>query len=595
MDFVKRKVRNLSEKLKNVPWIKIAPYGGAVLGVIFFLVLAITTYNDAVNKREEQGGLVTRFPMDSTQFFNETEPDSGIVLSWYDNTVKIKSGTVTNLKLNAHIYPITLGEREFIFESSSPECAEIDGEGNITAKKTGSVEFTVSNKATGLFAKAYLQIIQPVEGLYIQNSSLNVYTTDTGVRIIPIIYPENASNTAVRWYSKDTNIAEVDQTGHIKPKSTGMTEVVATTADGDYTAKCFVNVINETIKVEQVNILNKDKTELNRGESLRLFVSVAPQNARNKHISWQSSDPSIITVTKNGQVKAKNAGTATVYAISSDGVSDSFDITVKPSQSSSVPSGNSGYTVGGVTYVAYDMTLDEMAQKQMQTNPVYNDGSGLKSADKSRTKQYLDPNEFSQGGYKYQFMDLSHYNGISRDRLAKFLEGKGILSGKADTFIAAARQYNVSELYLVAHACLETGYGTSQLATGVNYNGIRVYNMFGIGAYDSDAVETGSKKAYSESWTTPEKAIMGGAEWISRNYINASKVRQNTLYKMRWNPDNPATHLYAGDIAWAVTQSLIMEQLFNQFTDASISYEIPVYEGSVAPVIDGQGGIFLGR
>lgn len=188
-------------------------------------------------------------------------------------------------------------------------------------------------------------------------------------------------------------------------------------------------------------------------------------------------------------------------------------------------------------------------------------------------------------------MDLSFYSGVSRDRLAAFLDGKGILSGKADTFITAARQYKVNELYLVAHACLETGYGTSQLATGVTYNGTRVYNMFGIGAYDSDAVGTGSKKAYNEGWTTPEAAIMGGAKWISENYINAPQARQNTLYKMRWNPANPGQHLYAGDIAWAVSQAVIMEKLFANFTDVNMSYEVPVYAGSVAPVLDVKQGM----
>lgn len=586
-------MKYLLEKLKNLPWIKIAPYGGAVLGVILFVFLAVTTHNDGTDKRDEQGGIVTRFPTSSSYFFDGTEPDTGIVLSWNDNTAVLKTGEITTVKLDAVLYPITLGERDLVYSSSLPECAEVDGNGTITAKKPGSVEITVSNEKTGLSATAYLQIVQPVEGLYIKNSSLNVYTSDTGVRIIPMIYPETASNTTVKWYSKDTKIAEVDQTGHVKPKSTGMTEIVATTADGDFTAKCFVNVINETIKVETVNILNKDKTELAKGETLRLFVSVLPENAKNKHISWQSSNPSVLTVTKNGLVKAVNAGTATISAVSSDGVTDSFDITVNSSKPADTPQNISGYTVGGVTYVAYDMTLDEMARMQMSTKPVYNDGNGLMSADQARTKLYLDPNEFSNGGYKYQFMDLSRYNGISRERLAAFLDGKGILSGKADTFIAAAKQYNISELYLVAHACLETGYGTSQLATGVNYNGVRVYNMFGIGAFDSDAVGTGSKKAYSEGWTSPEAAIYGGAAWISKNYINAASGRQNTLYKMRWNPENPCNHLYAGDVAWAVTQSLIMEKLFAQFTEASVSYEVPVYAGSTAPVIQGTGGMSI--
>ena len=48
-------MREILDRIKNLPWIKIAPYGGAVFGVVLFLILAVTTFNDTVNKREEQG------------------------------------------------------------------------------------------------------------------------------------------------------------------------------------------------------------------------------------------------------------------------------------------------------------------------------------------------------------------------------------------------------------------------------------------------------------------------------------------------------------------------------------------------------------
>ncbi len=576
--------KKIMEKLKSIPLRSYAPWAGAFLGVFVFIMLALTTANDAENKREAQNGLVTRFPTNSGYFFGIEDADKDIILSWHDNTVRLENSQPVKVKLDAVLYPIVIEDRALVFESSDPEVAEVDNEGNILAKKPGSVEISVSNTYTGITRKAYLLIIQPVTGFYLKNTSIDMYVTDTGMRVEPIIYPANASNTTVRWYSKDPNIAEVDQTGHLKPKDTGLVEVVGTTADGSFTAKCFVNVINEKIKVEAVNILNKDQN-LIAGESRNLIATISPANARNKLIQWESSDPTIASITKTGVITGLRDGTVTVSAVSSDGVSDSFNITVSGHSQRPITSPNHIVT-GRVTYVAYNMTLDEMADAQVATVPKYHDGVSLKTADKERTKRYLDPNEFFRGAYKYQFMDLSHYNGISRDRLAAFLNGKGVLSGKADMFIAAARQYNISELYLVAHACLETGYGTSQLATGVNYNGVRVYNMFGIGAFDSDAVATGSKMAYEKGWTSPESAILGGAKWISENYINAVSNRQNTLYKMRWNPQSPGNHLYAGDIAWAVSQALIMDDLYVQFAEASVAYEVPVYAGSVAPTID---------
>ena len=122
----------------------------------------------------------------------------------------------------------------------------------------------------------------------------------------------------------------------------------------------------------------------------------------------------------------------------------------------------------------------------------------------------------------------------SADVLDNYLKGKGVLSGKGKQFKEAADKYGISELYLVTHACLETGDGFSTLASGVLVNGVTVYNVFGIGAYDENAVKYGSEYAYNYGWTSIDEAIDGGAAWISANYINNPHYRQNTLYKMRW-------------------------------------------------------------
>src|SRR5699024_8869414 len=162
--------------------------------------------------------------------------------------------------------------------------------------------------------------------------------------------------------------------------------------------------------------------------------------------------------------------------------------------------------------------------------------------------------------------NLSRPTGVTPTELNKFLKGKGILQGMGKAFIDAGRTHGVNEVYLLAHALLETGHGTSKLANGVKVNGKIVFNMFGIGAYDRDPIGEGSKRAYEEGWTTPEKAIMGGARFIGNNYIKAG---QNTLYKMRWNPEAMvkngfATHQYATDMGWAYKQVDTMYNLYNE-------------------------------
>jgi len=179
-----------------------------------------------------------------------------------------------------------------------------------------------------------------------------------------------------------------------------------------------------------------------------------------------------------------------------------------------------------------------------------------------------------------QFLSLSNPSGISVEDLNRELEGKGILEDKGQAFIDASQRYNINEIYLVSHAMLETGNGTSKLATGVEVNGTTVYNMFGVGAYDGMAVEAGSQRAYEEGWDTPEKAIMGGAKFIANSYINSPTHKQDTLYKMRWNPANPTVHQYATDIGWAVKQTRSLDKIIelSDKYNLTLNFNIPVYK-----------------
>lgn len=208
--------------------------------------------------------------------------------------------------------------------------------------------------------------------------------------------------------------------------------------------------------------------------------------------------------------------------------------------------------------------------------------SGTRWVDASRAdvEYYLNPRNFvSDHQQKYQFLNLSRLSGATPTELNRFLQGKGVLEGMGAAFIEAGRMYGVNEVYLLSHALLETGHGTSALARGIEVNGVKVYNMFGIGAYDSDPDGFGSKRAYDEGWTTPEQAIIGGAQFIGANYVRAG---QNTLYKMRWNPEamakyGYATHQYATDMGWAYKQVSSIYNLYQYIGINDIYLDIPIF------------------
>jgi beta-N-acetylglucosaminidase len=200
-----------------------------------------------------------------------------------------------------------------------------------------------------------------------------------------------------------------------------------------------------------------------------------------------------------------------------------------------------------------------------------------KNAKRDDVEYYVDPSNFKFGSKEYyQFLKLSLPANLSVAEVnSKILKGKGILEGKAQAFLDAANKYQINEIYLISHALLETGNGKSELATGVNYKGVTVYNMYGYGAFDRCALSCGAETAYNEGWFSPEAAIIGGAKYISNNYIYREGFQQDTLYKMRWNPFE--AHQYATDIGWAAKQVGNMYDLYNLLDSYTLYFDKPTY------------------
>lgn len=232
-----------------------------------------------------------------------------------------------------------------------------------------------------------------------------------------------------------------------------------------------------------------------------------------------------------------------------------------------------------IVYKNYDYTLDYALNKQMSLTgdsvPTYGNYGAVT---REQVRDYMNPELHQENSEIYQFLDISAPSGISREDLGKLLSGQGVLSGKEDVFIAAAQKYNVSEIYLASHAILETDRGRHAFANGRKmYTNRHVYNMYGIGVFPGNT-QNGVVVAYNKGWFSVDEAIDGGAKWISEKFVNNSKNQQNTLYKMRWNPSNPGTRQYATSINWALIQKTDMKKMFDQFPDANLRFEIPVYK-----------------
>ncbi|HCY6947901.1 TPA: glucosaminidase domain-containing protein [Staphylococcus aureus] len=240
-----------------------------------------------------------------------------------------------------------------------------------------------------------------------------------------------------------------------------------------------------------------------------------------------------------------------------------------------------------IKYNQTGMTLNQVAQIQagLQYKPQVQRVPGKwTDANFNDVKHAMDTKRLAQDpALKYQFLRLDQPQNISIDKINQFLKGKGVLENQGAAFNKAAQMYGINEVYLISHALLETGNGTSQLAKGadvvnnkvVTNSNTKYHNVFGIAAYDNDPLREGIKYAKQAGWDTVSKAIVGGAKFIGNSYVKAG---QNTLYKMRWNPAHPGTHQYATDVDWANINAKIIKGYYDKIGEVGKYFDIPQYK-----------------
>ena len=100
--------------------------------------------------------------------------------------------------------------------------------------------------------------------------------------------------------------------------------------NNNYSIKIVAIAKNEQVKeytkeittekqlVNEIRILPESAT-LQIGKTLDLSVTILPENAYNKAITWNSSNPEVATIEQNGKVTAVAEGTTTITAIAQDG------------------------------------------------------------------------------------------------------------------------------------------------------------------------------------------------------------------------------------------------------------------------------------
>ena len=241
----------------------------------------------------------------------------GISLDKTSAELKI-GGTVT---LTPTVTPSNATDKSVTWKSSNNGIATVTAGGVVKGVSAGTANITVTTTDGGKAATCSVTVrsddpeVIKVTGVSIKKSATIIKGKKLTLKAT--ITPADATNKQVAWKSSKTTVATVSKNGVVKAKKAGKATITVTTVDGNKTAKCKITVKNP-IKVRKIS-LNKKKATIKKGETLKLKVKIKPSDATNKEVTWKSSNKKVATVDKNGKVKGKKKGTATITATARDG------------------------------------------------------------------------------------------------------------------------------------------------------------------------------------------------------------------------------------------------------------------------------------
>ncbi len=200
-----------------------------------------------------------------------------------DNNVINKGETK---KLKVEILPKEAANNGVTYTSSNSNIVKVDSNGNVMGIRSGLATITVKAKENNVSDKIQIQVYSPITDMSLNVNDVTLQVGES-FKIVPILFPDDASNTNVSYQSENGKIVQVDSDGKMIAMEAGKTKITVTTEDGNISKEVNVTIIPKI-----------DEADLSFDESLTITA--------NEITGWNANEMSV------SQIKEK---ITTVYDI----------------------------------------------------------------------------------------------------------------------------------------------------------------------------------------------------------------------------------------------------------------------------------------
>ena len=215
-----------------------------------------------------------------------------------------------------------------LWSTSNPSAVQVDSDGTIIAVGNGQAVITAVTK-DGHSASCTVTVTTEVSDVKMNNSDM---TLDKGatIRLSSQIFPNDASDKSLTWYSNASDVASVDNEGTVHALKSGRAEITARASNGESDSiTVTVKTPAESVQLDTDAIAFTIDTH-GRDSSVKrkLTAQVGPADADDQKVTWSSSSQQVASVDDSGNVTPLKEGTAVITATTSNGKTASCKVTV---------------------------------------------------------------------------------------------------------------------------------------------------------------------------------------------------------------------------------------------------------------------------
>ncbi len=246
--------------------------------------------------------VILNFTANTVAGFVPVAVDS-IVMTESTKTAKVGESFALDVKFE----PENASNKNLVWTSDNENVATVDNKGNVLFVGYGKCYITATSEDGNKKASCYFYIYDTVArelDFYSPKETINV---EEVVEMKATIYPIEAENKEIEYFSYDQSIGTINQNGFFTAIKPGYVTLSATAVETGITK--FLSVL--VVKPVESIIIDEESVVISEMD-YQIKAKTLPHDATQTDLIYTSSDLSVASVTKRGAVSFLKAGKVTI-------------------------------------------------------------------------------------------------------------------------------------------------------------------------------------------------------------------------------------------------------------------------------------------